>query len=140
MCGIETHPRARMRQLPLASLTTSVLSVCDCCAAAGCRGCVSWEWFFPFHYVPMISDLTGLSGIFNKASYALKRIVISCNNRPTLSYFRSTLHSRLAGFTWPQSCCRLAPFQAAVSLCPHPQLGASHLVLSPPPFAVMRQS
>ena len=27
------------------------------------RGVVSWGWFYPFHYSPMISDMTDLAGI-----------------------------------------------------------------------------
>ena len=27
------------------------------------RGVVSWAWFYPFHYSPMISDMTSLTGI-----------------------------------------------------------------------------
>lgn len=26
------------------------------------RGCISWEWFYPFHYSPMISDMGDLGG------------------------------------------------------------------------------
>ncbi|KAG5186855.1 XRN 5'-3' exonuclease N-terminus-domain-containing protein [Tribonema minus] len=36
-------------------------------------GCVSWEWFFPFHYVPMLSDLTGLRDMFGKVSFRLSK-------------------------------------------------------------------
>ena len=27
------------------------------------RGVVSWDWFYPHHYAPMISDMTGLAQI-----------------------------------------------------------------------------
>lgn len=34
------------------------------CLAYYYRGCVSWGWFFPFHYVPMISDLVSAVDVF----------------------------------------------------------------------------
>ena len=33
------------------------------------RGCVSWGWFFPYHYGPMISDLTDLVRVFDKIKF-----------------------------------------------------------------------
>ncbi|CAM9869169.1 unnamed protein product, partial [Hapterophycus canaliculatus] len=41
------------------------------CLAYYYRGCVSWGWFFPFHYVPMISDLTGLRKTFSEVKFEL---------------------------------------------------------------------
>ncbi|CAN0260197.1 unnamed protein product, partial [Discosporangium mesarthrocarpum] len=41
------------------------------CLAYYYRGCISWGWFFPFHYVPMISDLTSLREVFRKVKFDL---------------------------------------------------------------------
>ena len=39
------------------------------CLAYYYRGCISWSWFFPYHYGPMISDLVGLDDIFRKMTF-----------------------------------------------------------------------
>jgi 5'-3' exoribonuclease 1 len=41
------------------------------CLAYYYRGCVSWSWFYPFHYVPMISDLTNLRSLLAEVSFTL---------------------------------------------------------------------
>mmetsp|Transcript_39060 Transcript_39060/g.87348 ORF Transcript_39060/g.87348 Transcript_39060/m.87348 type:complete len:1924 (+) Transcript_39060:98-5869(+) len=33
------------------------------CLAYYYRGCISWGWFYPFHYGPMMSDMVGLDGL-----------------------------------------------------------------------------
>jgi len=33
------------------------------------RGTVSWEWFYPYHYGPMISDLVGLDKMLKEVSF-----------------------------------------------------------------------
>jgi 5'-3' exoribonuclease 1 len=41
------------------------------CLAYYCRGCISWDWFYPFHYGPMSSDLTDLSRLLENVSFDL---------------------------------------------------------------------
>jgi 5'-3' exonuclease len=35
------------------------------------EGCVSWEWYYPFHYGPLMSDLVGLDSIVKEISFKM---------------------------------------------------------------------
>ena len=39
------------------------------CLAYYYRGCVSWNWFYPFHYGPMMSDMVQLSPLKSKIKF-----------------------------------------------------------------------
>lgn len=41
------------------------------CLAYYYKGCISWSWFYPFHYGPMLSDLTDLPRMFEEISFEL---------------------------------------------------------------------
>eukprot|EP00569_Conticribra_weissflogii_P007667 CAMPEP_0171333012 /NCGR_PEP_ID=MMETSP0878-20121228/3752_1 /TAXON_ID=67004 /ORGANISM="Thalassiosira weissflogii, Strain CCMP1336" /LENGTH=1566 /DNA_ID=CAMNT_0011833895 /DNA_START=148 /DNA_END=4848 /DNA_ORIENTATION=+ len=43
------------------------------CLAYYYRGCISWGWFFPYHYGPMISDLTNLPSVFDSIKFEVGR-------------------------------------------------------------------
>jgi 5'-3' exonuclease len=33
------------------------------------KGCVSWEWFYPYHYGPMLSDLVNINSTLNEITF-----------------------------------------------------------------------
>ena len=41
------------------------------CLAYYVKGCISWTWYFPYHYGPMLQDMTGLGEIASRVSFSL---------------------------------------------------------------------
>eukprot|EP00934_Nitzschia_sp_Nitz4_P004528 Nitzschia sp. Nitz4//scaffold127_size64804//2701//7868//NITZ4_006172-RA/size64804-processed-gene-0.12-mRNA-1//1//CDS//3329534738//4518//frame0 len=46
------------------------------CLAYYYRGCISWGWFYPYHYGPMLSDLTNLPEMFQKIKFELGKPIL----------------------------------------------------------------
>jgi 5'-3' exoribonuclease 1 len=55
----------------LSGLMTHYLKGLMWCLAYYIKGCISWTWYYPFHYGPMLKDMTGLSAIAQEVCFEL---------------------------------------------------------------------
>eukprot|EP00529_Nitzschia_sp_RCC80_P006714 CAMPEP_0113505620 /NCGR_PEP_ID=MMETSP0014_2-20120614/35426_1 /TAXON_ID=2857 /ORGANISM="Nitzschia sp." /LENGTH=1609 /DNA_ID=CAMNT_0000400969 /DNA_START=116 /DNA_END=4945 /DNA_ORIENTATION=- /assembly_acc=CAM_ASM_000159 len=46
------------------------------CLAYYYRGCISWGWFFPYHYGPMLSDLRNLPAMFEEIHFEVGKPIL----------------------------------------------------------------
>lgn len=46
------------------------------CLAYYYRGCISWGWFFPYHYGPMLSDLRDLPTMFDRIKFEIGKPIL----------------------------------------------------------------
>ncbi|GAX09715.1 5'-3' exoribonuclease 1 [Fistulifera solaris] len=101
------------------------------------EGCVSWEWYYPYHYGPMLSDLVGLEKILKDISFEGKmgeplkpfeqlmacmppshakllpepyRPLMTDENSPIASFYPRTFTIDMNGKRWPWEAVVLLPF------------------------------
>ncbi len=82
------------------------------------RGVVSWDWFYPHHYAPMISDMTGLAQIrvaFEPGQpFRPFQQLLAVLPAASAKLLPSPYQVR------PQPCILLSPFQSSsISSCSH---------------------
>ena len=53
------------------ALRKSYIEGLQWCLAYYYRGCISWGWYYPYHYGPLISDLTDLPNVFNSIKFEI---------------------------------------------------------------------
>ena len=41
------------------------------CLAYYVKGCISWNWFYPYHYGPLLQDMTQLTPLSNRISFSI---------------------------------------------------------------------
>ena len=52
-------------------LRTSYLQGLMWCLAYYVKGCISWTWYFPYHYGPMLQDMRGLVDVASRISFEI---------------------------------------------------------------------
>lgn len=58
-------------QMFLSKLMESYLEGLMWCLAYYVKGCISWTWYYPYHYGPMLQDMTNLSVIASRIHFNL---------------------------------------------------------------------
>lgn len=53
------------------NLCKSYIEGLQWCLAYYYQGCISWSWFYPYHYSPMMSDLRNLPQMFSEIQFEL---------------------------------------------------------------------
>lgn len=53
------------------ALRRSYMEGLQWCLAYYYKGCISWGWFYPYHYGPMLSDLTNIPKMFDEIEFEL---------------------------------------------------------------------
>lgn len=101
------------------------------------EGCVSWEWFYPYHYGPMLSDLTNIDQMLSEisfegqmgnplkpfeqlmgcmppsSSYLLPkpyRALLTSEESPIHEFYPSSFTVDMNGKRWPWEAVVLLPF------------------------------
>lgn len=55
----------------LEKLTGCYLEGLMWCVAYYTKGCISWTWYYPYHYGPMLQDMKGLITSISKINFTL---------------------------------------------------------------------
>ena len=64
-------PGVQQTEIFLGELMASYLEGLLWCLAYYSKGCISWTWYFPYHYGPMLQDMKGLATMSEKITFDL---------------------------------------------------------------------
>ncbi|CAJ1953500.1 unnamed protein product [Cylindrotheca closterium] len=101
------------------------------------EGCVSWDWYYPYHYGPMLSDLVDLDNILGEVDFEGKmgsplkpfqqlmgcmppsqshhlpepfRWLMTDENSPIIDFYPKSFYVDMNGKRWPWEAVTLLPF------------------------------